>query len=58
MMRWANIEMEISSKTKQKEVVLTDPQSMHGQEVGKFNERKDHKSESNAQTFHSCKSHT
>ena len=27
---------------------------MHGQEVGKFNKRKDHKSESNAHTFHSC----
>ena len=27
---------------------------MHGREGGKFNKRKDHKSESNAQTFHLC----
>ena len=27
---------------------------MYGQEGGKFNERKDDKSESNAQIFHSC----
>ena len=30
-------------------------QSVHGRECVKFNKSKDHKSESNAQTFHSCK---
>ena len=54
-MRWASIEAEISSKVEEKETVPTGPQSVHRQEAGKFNKRKDHKSESNAQTFHSCK---
>ena len=54
-MQWASIEAEISSKVEEKETAPTGPQSVHGREVGKFNKRKDHKSESNAQTFHSCK---
>ena len=54
-MLWASIEAEISSKVEGKKIVPTGPQSAHGREVGKFNKRKDHKSESNAQTFHSCK---
>ena len=54
-MQWASIEAEISSKVKEKETAPIGSQSVHGREVGKFNKRKDHKSESNAQTFHSCK---
>ena len=54
-MQWASIETEISSKVEEKEIAPTGPQSVHGREVGKFNKRKDHKSESNAHTFHSCK---
>ena len=53
MMRWASIETEISFKTEQKETTPMDPQSVYGQEDGKFNKKKDHKNESNAQTFHS-----
>ena len=40
MMRWVSIEIEISSKTEQKKIVPTSPQSMHGQEGGKFNKEK------------------
>ena len=47
-MRWASIETEISSKVEEKEITPTGPQSVHGQEVGEFNKKKDHKSESNA----------
>ena len=57
-MRWASIETEISSKVEEKETAPIGSQSVYGREVGKFNKRKDHKSKSNAQTFHSCKSHT
>ena len=46
-MQWASIEAEISSKIKEKEIAPTGPQSVYGREVGKFNKRKDHKSESN-----------
>ena len=53
-MRRVSIETEISSKVKEKEIAPIGPQSVHGREVGEFNKRKDHKSESNAQTFHSC----
>ena len=52
-MRWASIEIEISSKIEKKEIAPADPQSVYGQEGDKFNKRKVHKSESNAQTFHS-----
>ena len=54
-MQWASIEAKISSKVERKETAPIGPQSAHAREVGKFNKRKDHKSESNAQTFHSCK---
>ena len=54
-MRWASIKTEISSKIEKKETAPADPQSVHGREVSKFNKRKDHKSESNAQTFYSYK---
>ena len=47
-MQFVNIEAEISSKVEEKEIAPTGPQSAHGREVGKFNKRKDHKSESNA----------
>ena len=47
-MRWASIETEISSKTEEKGTKPTSPQSVHGRKGGKFNKRKDHKSESNA----------
>ena len=52
MIRWASIEIEISSKTKGTKP--TNLQSVHGRECDKFNKRKDHKSESNAHTFHLC----
>ena len=55
MMRRASIEVEIFSEVEEKETAPIGPQSVHGREVGKFNKRKDHKSESNAHTFHSCK---
>ena len=48
-MKWASIEVEISSKIEEKKTAPTGPQSEHRREVGKFN-----KSESNAQTFYSC----
>ena len=54
-MRWSSIEKKISFRAEEKETAPTGPQSVHGREGDKFNERKDHKSESNAQTFHSCK---
>ena len=54
-MRWASIETKISSKAEEKEPTPTGPQSVHGREGDKFNKRNDHKSESNAQTFHSHK---
>ena len=54
-MQWASIKAGISSKIEGKETAPTGSQSVHGREVGKFDKRKDHKSESNAQTFHSCK---
>ena len=54
-MRWASIEIEISSKTEEKEIEPINPQSVHGREGDRFNKRKDHKSESNAQIFHSYK---
>ena len=40
MMRWASIEIEISSKAEQKETVPTGSQSMQGREDGKFNKEK------------------
>ena len=46
---------KISSKVEEKEIAPTGPQSVHGQEVDEFNKKKDHKRESNAHTFHSCK---
>ena len=46
-MQWASIEVKISSKVKEKETAPTGLQSVHGREVGKFNKRKDHKSEYN-----------
>ena len=52
-MRWASIETEIPPK-EEKETALMGPQSVYGREGGKFNKRKDHKNESNAQIFHSC----
>ena len=54
-MRWSSIEKKISFRAEEKETAPIGPQSVHGREGDKFNERKDHKSESNAQTFHSCK---
>ena len=54
-MRRVSIETEISSKVKEKKIAPTGPQSVHGREVGEFNKKEDHESESNAQTFHSCK---
>ena len=53
-MRWANIETEISPKAEEKETASTGLQSMHGREDGKFDKKKKHKSETNAQAFHSC----
>ena len=53
-MQWASIKAEISSKVEEKKTAPMDPQSVYGREDGKFNKRKNHKSESNAQTFHSC----
>ena len=47
-MRWARIETEISFKAEEKEIASIGLQSVHGREGGKFNKRKDHKSESNA----------
>ena len=52
MMRWASIEIEIFSKLEKKETAPAGPQSVYGRDGDKFNKRKDHKSESNAQTFH------
>ena len=46
-MQWASIEVEIYSKVEKKETAPTGSQSVHGREVGKFNKRKYHKSESN-----------
>ena len=54
-MQQASVKTEISSKVEEKEIAPTGPQSVHGREVGKFNKRKDRKSEPNEQTFHSCK---
>ena len=54
-MRWASIETKISSKVEEKGTAPTGPRSVHEREVDKFNKRKVHKSESNAQTFHACK---
>ena len=54
-MRGASIETKTFSRVEEKETAPIGPQSVHGREDGKFNKRKDHKSESNAQTFHSCK---
>ena len=51
-MQWVSIEAEISSKVEEKETAPTCPQSVQRREVDKINKRKDHKSESNAQTFH------
>ena len=53
--QWASIEAKISSKVEEKQTAPTSPQSVHWREGDKFNKRKNHKSESNAQTFHSCK---
>ena len=53
-MQWASIEAKISSKVEEKETAPTGSQCVHGQEGGKFNKRKNHTSESNAQIFHSC----
>ena len=39
-MRGASIETEISPKAEEKETVPTGLQSMHGQEGGKFDEKK------------------
>ena len=52
-MRQASIEIEIFPKTEEKETTPIGLQSMHGQEGGKFDKKK-HKSETNAQAFHSC----
>ena len=54
-MKWTSIEAKTSSKEEEKETAPTCPQSVQRREVGKFNKRKDHKSESNAQTFYSYK---
>ena len=54
-MQWVSIETKISSKAEEKETTPTGPQKVHGQDSGNFNKRKDRKSESNVQTFHSCK---
>ena len=53
-MQWASTEAETSFKVEEEETAPTGPQSVHGREVGEFNKRKDHKTESNAQTYHSC----
>ena len=47
-MQWASIGVEISSRVEEKETAPTGLQSVHEREVGKFNKRKYHKSESNA----------
>ena len=39
-MRWASIETKISPKAEEKETAPTGLQSMHGQEGGKFEEKK------------------
>ena len=52
--RLASIETEISPKVEEKETAPTGLQSMHGREDGKFDKKKKHKSETNAQAFHSC----
>ena len=39
-MQWASIEAEISPKTEEKKTAPTYLQSMHGQEGGKFEEKK------------------
>ena len=54
MMRWVSIETKVSSKVEEKETAPTGLQSMHGREGGKFDKKKKHKSETNAQAFHSC----
>ena len=51
-MRQASIDTEISPKAEEKATAPTGLQSIHGREGGKF-EKKNHKSETNAQTFHS-----
>ena len=51
-MQWASIKAEIYSKVEEKETAPIGPRSVHGREVGEFNKKKDHKNESNAQTFH------
>ena len=56
-MKWTSIEAETFSKEKEKETVPTSSQSVQRREVDKFNKRKDHKSEYNEQTFHSCKTY-
>ena len=53
-MQWASIETKISSEVREKEIAPICPRSVH-RRGGKFNKRKDHKNESNAQTFHSRK---
>ena len=50
-MQWASIETKISSEVKEKETAPTGSRSVHAREGGKFNKRKDHKSESNAQSY-------
>ena len=47
-MQWASTEAETSFKVEEEETAPTGPQSVHGREVGKFNKKKDHESESNA----------
>ena len=39
-MQWASIETEISPKAEEKETTPTGLQNMHGQEGGKFDEKK------------------
>ena len=56
MMRWASIEIEISSKAEQKENASTGAQSMHGREGGKFNKEKTIKV--NLMHIHFIHSHT
>ena len=44
----------MSSKAEEEETAPIGPQSAYRREGSRFNKRKDHKNESNAQTFHSC----
>ena len=53
-MRQARIDTKISPKAEGKETASTGLQSVYGQEGGKFDKKKKHKSETNAQAFHSC----